>query len=436
MFIFWTLATLMGLAAGLFVLVPVLTARRDDESAIPEQRLDINVALYGERLEDLQSRFESGEIAETEYNELVTEAKRDLLADAAVVDDSMSGESTLVESTSGKLPQSNGKSAATSSVRGRAVSLLIASAVFVPVMAIIGYSDFGLSRGAISDVELARQFRDVDPADVSTYQEMVDALAVTLADQPENIDGLFLLARSYSYLNEANKAVTIYQQLVDRFPGDPSLSVYLAEALFVADDRQMTARVRSAVDRTLKLNPHDITMMEISAVAAIQAGDTRLALSWFDKALKTGVTGERAALIKAAVRRLQGSVPSGEQQAPVTPTGRYIDVHVTAATNIPLPAESTVFIYARAAMGPPAPLAVQRMTLADLPVKVRLDESMAMIEGMGLANFDEIQLIARISTTGSVSVSDGDYEIRSKVINITQPLEPVELLIEQKVGSR
>ena len=64
-----------------------------------------------------------------------------------------------------------------------------------------------------------------------------------------------------------------------------------------------------------------------------------------------------------------------------------------------LPTDS-VFIFARAVKGPPAPLAAKRVTVAELPITVELGDADAMMPQLKLSNFPEVQLVARISRAG------------------------------------
>ncbi|MDZ7683694.1 MAG: hypothetical protein U5O39_00270 [Gammaproteobacteria bacterium] len=105
------------------------------------------------------------------------------------------------------------------------------------------------------------------------------------------------------------------------------------------------------------------------------------------------------------------------------------------ADSVKMPPDATVFVFARAASGPPMPLAVSRMKFRDLPTDVRLDESMAMMQGVGLANFDKVEIIARITRSGSVAASEGDYEARSAVVDLTGKIPRIELVVEREVES-
>jgi cytochrome c-type biogenesis protein CcmH len=80
--------------------------------------------------------------------------------------------------------------------------------------------------------------------------------------------------------------------------------------------------------------------------------------------------------------------------------------------------DDTVFVFARAAQGPRMPLAVLRAKVSELPLKFRLDDTMAMQPGMSLSNFDQVVVVARISASGDALPQKGDLEGTSKTISV------------------
>ena len=75
------------------------------------------------------------------------------------------------------------------------------------------------------------------------------------------------------------------------------------------------------------------------------------------------------------------------------------------------------------------PLAVARHTVAELPLEVTLDESMAMMPGMGLGDFPDVTLGARVSPSGDAIAAPGDWYAERDGIAVAEE-STVELLID------
>lgn len=108
----------------------------------------------------------------------------------------------------------------------------------------------------------------------------------------------------------------------------------------------------------------------------------------------------------------QAPVPAEQATDQPAAAGASIEVQVALAPELAgrMPPQTTVFVFARAAAGPPMPLAVQRLTLADLPARVRLDDSMAMMPQMSLSSFPQVVVGARVSPSGQAIPQPGDLE--------------------------
>ena len=63
---------------------------------------------------------------------------------------------------------------------------------------------------------------------------------------------------------------------------------------------------------------------------------------------------------------------------------------------------------------------VQRLTLAQLPATVTLDDSMAMMEGMNMSSFGSVVVSARVTTSGSAMAQAGDYIGEFMVNDVSQ----------------
>ena len=310
------------------------------------------------------------------------------------------------------------------------------------------------------NVALAEELQTQSSSDDVALAKNLEALAERLKDQPDNDKGWYMLGRSYLNMGNYEQSAAAFAHMLSKFKDDHSLSAYYAEALYMADRQIVTPRVAAAIEATLALNPHDITMLEIKALGAFQSQDLRGAIGLFQRALAAGAEGERADMINRAIVRIQEDlgdapmmveVPTAQaplirseegrattiQAAPKAQTAalasRRLQVLVEVADSVQIDPATPVFVFARAISGPPMPLAVQRMTRGELPQLVTLDESMAMMQGMGLANFDTVQVVARISASGIATAGPNDYQALSGSIDLTQKSEVVQLSIEKQV---
>lgn len=432
MMLFWTLAIILGGVAAAFVILPLYFRRGQ---FAPDSRVKVNVSIYEERLTELQDSFESGDIDEDEFAHLKTELQKNLISDATE-------EQTVQEPTSGY----------------RTVPLVLA--LLVPLFAFLAYSDWGFSWGAISDQQIASELKEKDPHNTDDMDGTVRRLAERLKSQPDNHQGWYLLGQSYMSMGLYEEAADTFKHLEKSFPQDAGLSSYLAQALYLADDRQYTPRVEKAVSRTLELDPENISMLEIRGMGEIQSGQPARALADFRAALAAGAEGRRAQAISNVIDSLEsrlgivsdetGSVAAGSEPnesgaaarvatapepVPRDEGGqRAIRVRVEVDKGLQLTGRERVFVFARAAQGPPMPLAVQEMDVSDLPRTVDLDESMAMMPSMGLDDFDQVQVVARISMSGIANVRPDDFQAVSESVDLTSANSMVTLRISERVG--
>ncbi|MGY6552901.1 MAG: c-type cytochrome biogenesis protein CcmI/CycH [Wenzhouxiangella sp.] len=97
-----------------------------------------------------------------------------------------------------------------------------------------------------------------------------------------------------------------------------------------------------------------------------------------------------------------------------------VELNIAPALAAELNGDETVFVVARAAGGPPTPLAVRRMTVADLPTRIGLSDSDAMVEGMNLSTFPEIVITARVSKNGGVDARPGDLQGQTEPVSVLE----------------
>ena len=167
-------------------------------------------------------------------------------------------------------------------------------------------------------------------------------------------------------------------------------------------------------------------MPELEALLGVKAM-TAEASAAIDKA--TADTAETSAATSAATEASTAAASTATStaatasavtaNATTTAAATSLQVTVDVKENVrqKFDAGDIVFVYAKAQQGPRMPLAVQRVTLGSLPVTVVLDDSMAMVEGMNISAYEQLQVSARVTKTGSAISQSGDFIGQIKVNN-------------------
>ena len=92
---------------------------------------------------------------------------------------------------------------------------------------------------------------------------------------------------------------------------------------------------------------------------------------------------------------------------------------------------ATVFVIARDAERPGPPVAVKRITAGDLPARIALTDSDAMLPDRGFQGVGKLELVARVALGGSAAAVAGDIESAPWVGHPTT--DPVRLHIDHRL---
>jgi cytochrome c-type biogenesis protein CcmH len=399
MILFWLGALGMVAVALAFVLPPLLGTR---PVSVDAQRENHNLEVYRSRIAALDEEHRLGALTEDDLAQARDELGRELLADASAgpVRKSGAGKPALVSRP----------------------WLAIAVGVGVPLLAIALYQRLG-EPDAIDPPSAAAAGGGGNPA----IEEMVARLAQRLASEPDSSEGWLLLGRSYMVLERYAEAADAYSA-AHRLLGDSAeLLSNLAEAEALMQGQDFLGIPGERLETALRLDPEYPRALWLGAFAAMQRGDTTLAVRRWQSLLDNQPADSEAATILrdlianadsgtgigadvAAGADNGGSAVTGNTMAAEARPGLTVNVILADRLAADLDGSETLFVFARAADGPPMPLAVVRGRVSDLPLTVTLDDSMAMAAGMKLSNFDRVVVGARISMSGTPTASSGDLQ--------------------------
>ena len=85
-----------------------------------------------------------------------------------------------------------------------------------------------------------------------------------------------------------------------------------------------------------------------------------------------------------------------------------VGVEVSLSPGLSADSGDVVFVFARAVSGPRVPLAAVKRGAGELPFVLTLTDGMAMTPELRLSQFEEVDIVARISKSGTPLASPGD----------------------------
>jgi cytochrome c-type biogenesis protein CcmH len=397
---FWLSAGLLLLAALAFLLIPLLRGRN---AQAEEDRTALNVTLYQERVQELEGEHQAGILSAAQLQAGRDDAARELLTDTAGAE------------VGGKV-----------GVLGRKVPLTAAL-----LMPLLGYGLY-LHWGAIDDVERARTFAEQP----QSIEEMTARLEASVQDNPESAEGWYFLGRTYMAQERAGEAAKAFERAVGIAGREPELLGQWAQALYFAGSKQWTEQLQALTDEALKADPAEATSLGLLGIAAYESERFAEAIGFWERlvAVLPEQDPSRQAIQGGIARAREQLDPQAATQAPPAATsarGLTVQVDLAAALKDQVQPSDSVFIFARATSGPPMPLAVKRLTVADLPAEVNLSDSDAMMPQLKLSGFAQVQLVARISRSGNATA--GEWVGRSQPL-ASSVTEPQQLTIDTADG--
>lgn len=261
---------------------------------------------------------------------------------------------------------------------------------------------------------------EISAADVST---LVQGLSDRLRDNPDDADGWYMLARSYTAIGRYQDASTAYQRLLVLVPDDSAVLADYADVLATLQGGTLSGEPEKRILQALKYNPQDVKALALAGNAAFQRNDLAAARRYWEQLLplvpedSPTYQGTLASLaqVKGGANANTGAAPA--KLAQKEPAGLTGVITVSPALLATVKPTDPVFIFARAAEGPRTPLAVQRITVSQLPFEFSLDDGQAMSPDLRLSTVAQVIVTARISRSGTPTAVKGDLEGRTGVIS-------------------
>ena len=406
---FWIIVAALLLLALVMLLVPMMRSRPSLEV---DQRQEQNIEIAQEKKAALDAQLAQGEIDQASF-------------DAAYLD---LQNALAIELGSG---ESNHEA-----LQGRWMS--IAVMLLVPIVSVTLYLQYGEYR-VIENPTLAKAspHPQNNTAPQMSLAEMVAVIEDRIASNPQDAEAWFMLGRANMSRRQFTDAVNAFRRASELLPNEPGILFALADSLAMQKNGLMTGEPEALVLRGLEIAPRFPNGLWLAGMAAEQRGDFKGAHRYWSLLLPQLADNPQSSNeVRQMIASLEARDPSlAEATTASTPTAAtpQLSLRVDISSELRAQADpaTAVFVYAKAMQGPPMPLAVKRLQLADLPATLSLGDADAMMPAMKLSSFDQVIVGARVSFTGNPVAQAGDFFTEQGSIDSNNPPGQISLTIDQ-----
>ncbi len=418
MMVFWLVAVLLIAVTLLFLLPPLIQKLRQNSNEDVFGRDELNAAIFKDQRAELESDLSVGIISQEQFETAKQDLERGFLQDTNT---ETNGETSTPVSQ-------------TDRVVGRSAAVVIM--VLVPILAVSIYNMLGSGEAGLHPEDARPQVQA--EGHEGTLEEQVRKLQDHLQQNPDDVEGWGMLARSYYFLKQYGAAAETFARVSAlQQDSNAELLADYADALAMANGRNMAGRPYELVKKALEIEPRLQKALWLAGTATYQVENFEDTLGYWKRLLEIFPKGSENYLqmqknIAEIQQKLGLPVDTETQTAAVGGASISGVVRLDESLMLDASIDDILFVYARAADGPRMPLAIVRKTVKDLPLEFTLDDSMAMNPAMKLSNFQQVVVGARISKSGNAIPQPGDLQVVSQPMGV-DGAQGLELVINEVV---
>ena len=376
--LFIALSLLIALILAVITIMPWLRASRSPEKPMDNQLLDINVAVFRERLAELKTDKDNGTIDDSHYQNQKLELERQLL---------------------------DAQREVTPMVAPGIKSRLIIT-VWVPVLAAMAYLMVGDRTpvfelwaaedkvGQVADDLLTGKIDQPPAWAIEDGQQLISAMQTNVYRHADDPDRWMRLSELFLSLEATDSAIEALSRAYRLSPDNEEIATTYAQISFFANKGQLDANSRRVLQDVLAKNPEHEGAQMLMAMGEARSSNFDQAQGWI-KRLRDSIAAKPGDHTKAlaSLDELSANVTAQQQQA-----SEGVEVTVTInASLLPLvKADDVLFVAIRDVNGGP-PFAAKRLPISVIKqgeASISLSDLDAMMPERTLksARADKVQL--------------------------------------------
>ena len=427
MTVLWIAILILTVLAVLFLFWPLFSRSIDTSNNKGPGRIQSNIEVYQQRLNELEAERKTGNIDTPEFDELKLELQKSLLADVPEGNE-----------TPNDIPGVQSRHWITVSVMG----------VITAITSLAAYGYLGRSDDlalALANPQTQQQGSPSKHAEAGAgieMEEVIQKLENKLANNPDDVQGWSLLAYTYLRFGRHQKANEAFSQLQKLVPeSDPNYSRIMgayAQARYLGNEEQYTSDVEELVEKSLSRDPLEPTALTLVGLNAFKRGNFQSAVDNWNKALQKAEKAQADQFLKPAIAEANeklgissGAVAQNTSVDEVSAKAELlVRIDISPELRAKANGDQTVFIFARP-VGGRMPLAATRLKVSELPKEVMLNDEMAMTPAAKLSLAEEVEVTARVSFSGQPFAKPGDFYNTVSPIQVKPETQRLELTINQ-----
>ena len=358
-------------------------------------RRQMNAAIYREELDKLELERAAGSINDADYKIAHAEMRQRLFQDTNEEDDR--------------------------SVMGSSKMTVIGLCLFITVLSAGFYFSLG-------DATRIAEKNTQQPMTQDGVEKMVAQFAAKMEQDPTNLQGWVMLARSYRILGRNAEAAKAYERAGNFIDSDPQLLADYADVLASNANGSFVGKPLKLINQALKLDPNNLMALWLSGTASYAAGNYKAAVQTWEKLaqqLPPGTEDARSIEASIADARSKGGLSS---QASVNTKGISGKIEIAADIKSKVKSGDIVMVIARKP-GERMPVAVLKKSVSEFPMSFSLTDALAMNPSAPLSQLSEASIEVRISKTGMAKPEVGDLISAPQTVKVGA--NNVRLVIDQ-----
>nr|WP_289056154.1 c-type cytochrome biogenesis protein CcmI [uncultured Psychrobacter sp.] len=413
--LFIALSLLIALLLAVIAIMPWLRATRTSGTSVDNQLLDINVAVFRERLAELKTDKDSGTIDDAHYQNQKLELERQLL-------DAQREVTPMV----------------TPGIKSRLILM-----VWVPVLAALAYLMVGDRTpvfelwtaedkvGKVADDLLTGKIDQPPVWAIENGQQLISAMQTNVYRHADDPNRWMRLSELFLSLEATDSALEALSRAYRLSPDNEEIATTYAQISFFANKGQLDATSRRVLQDVLAKNPRHEGAQMLMAMGEARSNNFEEAQGWI-KRLRSSIAAKPGDHTKAlaSLDELSANVSAQQQQAS---EGVEVSIRISASLLPLVKADDVLFVAIRDVNGGP-PFAAKRLPISVIKqgeATISLSDLDAMMPERTLqsARADKLQLavIARISHSGTATAESGDLSGNPVVISADQNQVNVEI---------